>query len=407
MRLAIVLLVLMATAGLGYRAYQDELALRQNAGTARQAVDLADRTLTAAADLRAALHAYVAPGQGSPFWVSRSGVLVEELQTGLTSLSSIDPNGNPIAAEAMTKLVAAEKRARGFLRDNQELLASDVVFTECRDQLDAVRLQIAGARDRVLAATDSRDATLRREQYILLGATLASWFICTLLLMPTGQAAEPHIVRVPERPIETDIPLTAPQPMAPQPVAPPPPAPVAVVTKMPPPPPVPKLPEAAQVCVDMARVSNAEQIAPLLKRAADVLDATGLIVWVTSADGKSLVPVASCGYDARVIERVGSLPLDGENLTSAAFRDAARRTTAARNGAAAAIAVPLVGPAGSIGVLSGEVRSVERVGETTSSIASIFGAQLATLVGSMPPAEAEPEGEPEPTESTSEEHANN
>jgi hypothetical protein len=419
MRLAVVLAALAATAGMAYRAFHDELALRANTAATRQAIDLADRALTTSADLRAALHAYVAPGQGSPFWVSRSAVLLEELQSGLTSLAAMDPEAVPIAAEPITKLLAAEKRARGFLRDNQELLASDVIFTECRDQLDAIRLQIAAARDRDLAAADGREAGLRREQYLLLAAILGVWMLCALLLMPVPEA--PTLAAAPKvTSTGTDDMLLAPfdyaqgsrehgrgTPPAPV-VVPEPVAPQPVLVKAPPPfdfaqgspehgrgaPPVPRLPEAAQVCADMARVSDGEQIASLLARAADILDATGLIVWVTSADGTSLVPAAHCGYDERLLAHVGALPLDSENLTAAAFRDGARRTTSARSGAPAAIAAPLVGPSGTIGVLSGEVRHVERVGETTSALASIFAAQLATLVGSMPPVEsAEPPAE--------------
>ncbi len=411
MRLAVVLTALVATAGLAYRAIQGERALRQNTSTSRYAIDLADRALTSTADLRAALHAYVAPGQGSPFWVSRSTVLVDELQTSLTSLGEIDPSGNPIAVEAMAKLTAAEKRARGFLRENQELLASDIVFTECRDQLDAIRLQIVGARNRVLAAGDAREAGLRREQYMLLAAILGAWALCALLLLPLAEAPAPfqRPAAEPDRSGAEDIPLVPPPAVTPEPVAPPPRPLQPVGAKVPPPfdiaqgssernrgasAPVPRLPEAAQLCADLARVSNGDQIGPLLERAADVLDATGLVVWVTSADATSLVPVAYCGYDDRLLAHVGALPLNSENLTAAAFRHGARRTTSARDGAPAAIAVPLVGPTGSIGVLSGEVRHVERIGETTSALASIFAAQLATLVGSMPAAEPAESSQP-------------
>ncbi len=426
MRMAVVLAALALTAGLAYRAFQDEVALRQSTSASRHAFDLADRAQTTAADLRAALHAYVAPGQGSPFWVSRSTVLIEELQSALTSLAEMDPNDGPLAAVAVTKLVAGEKRARGFLRENQELLASDVVFTECRDQLDAIRLQIAGARDRVLAAGDAHEAGLRREQSIALGAILGAWALCALLLLPVPEAPMPLAVPAsrPAKAAADDFPLApfdyaqgspdpstgsgssraqsrdeqgrgAPPPVAaPEPVAPLLPPPQPVVAKMPALAPVPRLPEAAQLCGDLARVSDGDQIGPLLQRAADVLDATGLIVWVLSADASSLVPAASCGYDDRLLARVGALPLDAENLTAAAFRDGARRTTSASGGAPAAIAVPLVGPSGSIGVLSGEVRHVERIGETTSALASILAAQLATLVGSMPATEpAEPSAE--------------
>lgn len=391
MRLAVVLATLAATAGLAYRAYQDEVALQGTAAAARQTVDLADHAIATTGDLRAALHAYVAPGQASQFWLSRSGGLIEELQTGLAALAATEGAEAPLAADSMTKLVAAEKRARAFVRDNQELLAADIVYNEGRDQLDAIRLQAAGARDRAVANGLARERVLRREQYILLGVILGAWLLCALVLVPAGTVdVTPAPITESRAAAADDIPMV----VAPAPVV----VPEPVVVKMPPPPPVPRLPEAAQLCGELARVSDGAQIAPLLKRAADVLDATGLIVWVASADGSALVPAASCGYDDRMIARVGSLPRNAENLTAAAFRDGARRTSAAHAGTPAAIAVPLIGPAGPIGVLSGEIRHVERVGETPSALASIFAAQFATLVSSMPAAEA-PESSPQPTES--------
>lgn len=399
MRLALVLLALVATAGLAYRAYQDELALQHSATTTRQAIDLADRALVTTADLRAAFHGYVAPGQSSAFWVPRSAMLIEELQGQLGELGDLrqaseqpraeskgatQTGGAPLASESMTRLLAADKRARAFVRDNQELLGADVVFTEIRDHVEAIRLQVGNVRDAVAGAADARAAAVRREQYFLLGGALGIWLLCALLLLPVAEVPAPMPMPLTVRSEVDDIPLVKPIDAPSQLETPLP----AVVVKTPPAPPIPRLPEAAQLCVDFARASDGEQIASLLTRAADVLDATGLIVWVMSPDGKSLVPAASCGYDERMLARVGALPIDAQNLTAAAFRDGARRTTSAHSGAPAALAAPLVGPSGAIGVLSGEVRNVERVGETTSALASIFAAQLATIVGAMPPAAA-------------------
>lgn len=384
MRLAVVLATLAATAGLGYRAFQDELALRTAVSTSRQITDLADRAITITADLRAALHAYVAPGQASQFWLSRSGGLVEELQAALAELGT---EGTPLARESMTRLVAAEKRARTFVGDNQALLAADVVFTESRDHVEAIRLQLASARDRALADADARENALRREQALLVGAIVAAWLLCALVLVPVAAAPAPLPAATSVEPDPADN-LRLVQPPTPVPT------PEPVVVKAVPPPPVPRLPEAAQVCADLARASDGAQIGGLLVRAADVLDAAGLIVWVATADASALVPAASCGYNEQMLARIGSLPRTSENLTAAAFRAGARRTSGARDGAPAAIAVPLIGPNGAIGVLSGEIRYVERVGETTSAMASIFAAQLATLVGSMPAPDAAESPEP-------------
>lgn len=404
MRLAVVLTALAATAGLGYRAFQDELARGAGAAATRATVDLADGAITTTGDLRAALHAYIAPEQIAQGWIARGPELLGQLQSALASLAEAEGAPAPLAAEAMRGLTAAEKRARGFVRDHQDLLAADVVFTDSRAHLETIRQEVEAARERIVAAGIAHDAATRREQYVLIAAIVGVWLLCALaLLQGPAAATEPTTAfeRMSVTPPHDDMPLAPPPPAAPAPV------PEPVVVKMPVPPPVeardergrvatvPRLPEAAQVCVDLARASDGAQIGPLLARAADVLDAAGLIVWAASTDGRTLVPAAACGYDERMLARVGSLPRDAENLTAAAFRDRARRTSSARPGAPAALAVPLIGPDGPIGVLSGEVRHVERIGETTSAIASIFAAQLATIVGSMPPAEPDAEAAPD------------
>jgi hypothetical protein len=141
---------------------------------------------------------------------------------------------------------------------------------------------------------------------------------------------------------------------------------------------------AAEICGELARVSDAEQLSTLLERSARVLNASGLIVWL--GDGDVLFPVASWGYDARVLSRITSIPRDAANLTASAYRSSAARLSSADHASPAAFGVPLVGPSGPVGVLSGEVPGADRVSDDTTALAAIIAAQLVTLVGSMPPA---------------------
>lgn len=71
-RLTCLVVAALATVAIGYRAYQDELAL----DTERQAAVASDASINQTAelllDLRASLHAYVAPSQGLPFWGKRA-----------------------------------------------------------------------------------------------------------------------------------------------------------------------------------------------------------------------------------------------------------------------------------------------------------------------------------------------
>jgi hypothetical protein len=131
-------------------------------------------------------------------------------------------------------------------------------------------------------------------------------------------------------------------------------------------------------------VSDAREVSSLLERSARVLGASGLIVWL--AEGEQLYPAASWGYDPRLVSRIASIPRDAPNLTASTFRTSSLSTSRSNGSAPAAFGAPLIGPGGAVGVLSGEVPGAVEIPESTSAVAAIFAAQLATLVGSMPPA---------------------
>ena len=144
---------------------------------------------------------------------------------------------------------------------------------------------------------------------------------------------------------------------------------------------------AARLCTDFGKIADSTELAALLDRAAGVLGASGIIVWLASPDRRELFPAAAAGYDARMIARIGSTPRDASNLTAAAFRDGVVRTSAAMGPSSAAIAAPLMTPQGAVGVLSAELRDVIDVDADRIALTTIFAAQLATLLGSMSPGE--------------------
>ena len=144
------------------------------------------------------------------------------------------------------------------------------------------------------------------------------------------------------------------------------------------------------MCVDLARLSDSGEISKLLERAAAVLNASGIVVWMASENRAELFPAASAGYDDRLLSRVGSIPRDASNLTAAAFRDGGSRTSPSSDSQQAALAVPLVTPDGPVGVLSAELKAVQQVDGSRLAVATIFAAQLSMLLGSMtvaPPGE--------------------
>ena len=166
--------------------------------------------------------------------------------------------------------------------------------------------------------------------------------------------------------------------------------PVAAVTVAPAPRPTPGLDDAARLCTDLSKIGDSTELSPLLDRAASLLGASGIIVWMCSPDRRELYPAASSGYDARLFTRIGSIGRDASNLTASAFRDGVVRTSAAMGPAAAALAVPLIAPTGAVGVLSAEIRDVMDVDKDRVAIATIVAAQLAALLGSISAADSTP-----------------
>ena len=161
---------------------------------------------------------------------------------------------------------------------------------------------------------------MRQEQIALAGAALAVWIAIALLLTPT----EPRTaVRDPaEWRNELKETLKKPIPVAPDPVVISP-APVvadragrAGIAGT-----LTALKQVSEICSDLSALADPGALEGALARVNTVLNATGLIVWIASNDGGSLSPVATHGFDPKLVARIGKINRDGTNLTAAAFRE--------------------------------------------------------------------------------------
>jgi GAF domain len=144
------------------------------------------------------------------------------------------------------------------------------------------------------------------------------------------------------------------------------------------------LPGMAALCTDLSRAIDTRALPPALERAAKLLDASGLVIWVADPDGRELLPVMAHGYPPNLISRLGNMSRDAENVTAAAFRTGLVQTVKADKISHGAIAAPLLTPAGPVGVMAAEVLNDGERREATRAAAAIVAAQLATLMG--PPA---------------------
>jgi hypothetical protein len=391
-RLLVLLAAIALTGIAGWRATVNEqhrAALRSEAA----ASDIkAAETLDALADLRASLYAYVAPGQGYEFWSARAEGLLTSIRSGILELDArATIAGHPLAAQTiddLDRLTGAELRAREAVKAGQPRFAGDIIFTDMRDRMDGITAQVAGARRTLARTASSADVGITNEQSLLAGAVLAIWLMTGILLMPLpptrAQApARPAGLRKPE-PLDLSLhespaveservaELVAPSAEPAAAVAVP-----AAVASAP-----PTLDALARLCSDLGRVSEAAELEGLMKRGADLLGATGLVVWAATPDGEHLTPAIAYGYGAAALGRIGNIPLSDENVTVSAFRNGAAARTSPQDGRPA-VAVPILAPAGPVGVVAAEV-SRERNLDTVTALAMVMAAQMATLF--QPPA---------------------
>lgn len=375
-RVAVVGVGLLLTAGAGYRAFDDEVRIGHLAEDAAEVEVVANQATEGLLDIRASLHAYVAPGQGLPFWAKRAQSGIDALRQNLTTLdAALATFGGSLAVslDGVRQLAAAEQRARTYASRNEFQIAGDVIFTEVRDLLATTTGQAQAARSDLSREYDRRTASIRREQFMLGAAAVGWWILIAMILLrpePKSAVQDPGEWRHELAETLNKIPPAA----EPVKVVPPPtPAPMAtgVATST--------VKELSGICAELSALSDPAALDSALARVTAVLDATGLIVWTASADGATLSPVAVCGFDPKLVARIGMIPRESSNLTAAAFRDNQPKTSAASDTTAGALAIAMCGPSGPAGVLSVELKPGQNVGEGHLALAAIVAAQLATL----------------------------
>jgi hypothetical protein len=147
--------------------------------------------------------------------------------------------------------------------------------------------------------------------------------------------------------------------------------------------------EVSEICNDLSALADPAALEGALGRVCTILNATGLIVWIGSNDGSTLSPVATSGFDPKLVARIGKVGRDSANLTAAAFREGVAKVSPLTPTTPAALAVPMCSPTGAAGVLSVELKAGQPIDDSKVSLAGIVAAQLATLAMPIPAASDE------------------
>ncbi|HTU99735.1 MAG TPA: GAF domain-containing protein [Luteitalea sp.] len=427
-RIFLVLLLIAGVAAAGWQLYVIEKRHLDAVGQQQSLDQMRDDVLHAIDDSRTAQQAYLAEGQGLDFWEAKFAEALAGLTQGLAALRT-RAEGQPAALEALDAADRAlkvyegvDRKIRGFVDNGTSLMAADAVYEDGLKTSGVIRTSTEQAHAALVgpARTGYEE---RRLQYIIAASAAGGGILVSLLLLPTGRREEPAVellapegsLHLGERPLRAEAVVapvdatdtmrgatTATRVEAPraEPVRPDArvaPAPVPAPVTAPPPPAVVATPSpdvrrpaavvsddaldaTAKVCTDLARVKDADELRDALGRAARLLDASGVIVWMTEAGGKSLKPLLTYGYPEEALRRIPTLPREADNATAAAWRDAVTHVVDATDSAPGAIAVPLLVPQGCVGVLAAEIGHGREAAIATRALAQIVAAQLAVLI---------------------------
>lgn len=344
-------LLLCVGGGAGAYAWSVDRQMSQAAATSLALEARLDGLFERVASLTTAQAGYVMPGADTGHWLQRVPALLRE-SSGTTAAIGADLRSPATAramqdfADATARLAQADAQARDHLLLGDTLTASRVLFGDAREALETMRASLSDVRVAERRAVADERASAARSTLALLG--LAGLFCAAgvLLLVPIPAP------RAREAGQRAGAPGAAPAHV--------------------------DLAVAADLCTRIARLETTDGLERLLDRAAAILDARGIIVWASA--GEQLVPVVASGYEARIVARLGPVPVRGDNATAAAWRLQQMQVVEGHGESPGAIAAPICGPGGCAGVLALEVPQ-SRLGEpVTRAVVTMIAAQMASVV---------------------------
>ena len=426
-RLVIVLITLTTLGFTANRIRLTERVLNDEHNVERVFTDLSWALTLTLADLRAAEQAYVAAGQDRVYWttkvnshldtVSDSLANLRRLATAPGSLEALDEAEGTIA-----DLQGMDQRAREHASLEQPLLASDLIFTDGLELASRAAANIELARATERTTRNEAVRTARSAQTTTLAAAAGVGVLMLLLLAPmprdpmprekttfaslgeSGGATERATPSNDDAAGLTRLDLASGKRARTARGA----AAVAGTTRdrqsakgpaarKGSAEPKPDLRTAADLCTDLSAMAASEELPALLARAADLMNASGLIVWVLDATD-ALRPAIGHGYPPKALARIGAIPSDSSNATAAAYRDVRMQVVIGSDGASGALATPLRSANRCVGVLSAELRDGWESSDAVQASAAIVAAQLATMLQTDPPVESEAPAEAPPAE---------
>jgi hypothetical protein len=315
-----------------------------------------DRMHARLAELGLAQTGYLGPSEDPTVWFDRFTMLVADMSaaTGEIGASLRSTEGTAALrtlADQTASLAQSDVAARDSLLTGDAYTASRIIFGESRAAIVTMQNALATLRTAEAATLERERAAALERAGTLLGGVGLMWVVGVLVLAATG---------LPSR-RTTMTPAVNVSPAAPSGRAP------SI-----------DLEAAAGLCMEMARVETSDGIATLLGRAAGVIDAEQLTLWVGAGD--DLLPVMKHGTSSRP-GAAGPVRRSADHPAARAWRRAVLQTVAADGGSNGEILAPLIGPGGCNGVLAVELRSGRETEPLSRALVVMIAAQLSSVVG--------------------------
>lgn len=372
LRLTCGILAFLAVGAAAFLLNSSNQHIAQQAASLRAFDQHARDASDALVEARVSQQAYVAAGQGIPFWTGRASAALQSATTALTALHESAGAGARTALDEATATVvefaAIDKRVRDYLKSGQPLMAGDVIFTEGSDAAATAVRQIETARLAEHQADETQVTGIRKQQMLTAAVAAGLVGVIVLLLIPVPRSTV------------SETPAVSSSSMAPATVEVAVPAPPRATGSM--------FKAATDVVTDFGRVRDLDELVRVLGRAADAMDASGLMVWAGSVDGSDLRPVLAHGYSAEMIARIPPVPRSADNAAAAAYRSGTLQIVVSRpGGSSGAVVAPILSADGCIGALSAEIRSGGETSDSVQALAIIFAAHLAGVIGTSPAAD--------------------
>jgi hypothetical protein len=369
-------IALLAFAASAFLIVNSEKQLAERRGDARAFDQHARETKDLIAELRSAQQGYVAAGQNRDFWLPKAETAREQAIAKATALrAEVGSTAAKIsidkANEALDDFKGVDARVREYLAGGQDLMAADVVYTEGGTSLATAQQEIESARAAEQQALDASETDARkREGVMAAGAGVVGILVIALLALTGATAQGEGLVYSTESSAPasrgSELPLNFDAVVAGR-------APARAESAL--------LKAAAELCTDFGRVRDQHELTAVLGRAAHLMEANGLVVWLGSTAGADLTPVLAHGYSPQALAHMPAVPRSADNAAASAYRTSHLQIVLSKPGSnAGAVVAPLLAPEGCIGALSIEIKGGGETSDAIQAMSGIFAAQLAGIL---------------------------